>query len=121
MKALTLPVILNPISRRKDKSVMLKFDTRELSPQETIALMQLEGSEGWLMYAPNEGGLSVKDIPEGNAHTETKSPSERLRSVLFVHFKQATESGKYLGIFDNFYKEQMDKIIEGYKSKNLHE
>lgn len=121
-----LPAVLNPISRRKDRSVKLNFETRELTPTEVLSLMSLEGSEGWLMYQPNEysseeaqNALETSEL--GRAEVSIKSPSERLRSVIFVHYKQATEEGKYVGIFDTFYKEQLEKIIEGYKVKNLHE
>lgn len=118
---LTLPAILQPISRRKDKSVCLKFDTRELSPEEIMQLLPLEGSEGWLVYAPNEAEIDVEQAFYTKAEVGIKSASERLRAVIFVHFKQAVEDGKYVGLADNFYREQMEKIIEGYKSKNLHE
>lgn len=116
-----LPAILNPISRRKDKSVKLSFETREMSPQEIMTLLAMEGSEGHLLYAPNTENLDDSDVPNVKAVVDTKSPSERLMAVIFVHFKQATKEAKYVGIFDAFYKEQMDRIIEGYKIKNLHE
>jgi len=118
---LLLPAILNPISRRKDRSVKLSFETREMSPEEIMTLLPLEGSEGYLLYAPNREDIEDESLPNTKAEVGIKSPSERLRSVIFVHFKQAVEDGKYIGIPDNFYKEQMEKIIEGYKSKNLHE
>lgn len=118
---LTLPAILNPISRRKDKSVKLSFETRELSDTEVLALLKMEGSEGWLLYAPSEAEIDQEAIPDYKPELGVKSASERLRAVIYVHYKQAVEAGLYVGIADVFYKEQMEKIIEGYKSKNLHE
>jgi len=109
-----LPVILNPLSRRKDKSVKLSFETRELITEETLSLLSLEGSEGWLCFAPNQEEIKV---PDTYAEIDEKSPSERLRNVLFVWYKQETEAGRYIGIFENFRKERMEKIIEGVKSK----
>ena len=118
---LTLPAILNPISRRKDKSVKLSFETRELSDTEVLALLKMEGAEGWLMYAPNEAEIDPEDVPDYKPEIGVKSASERLRAVIYVHYKQSIDAGLYVGIPDVFYKEQMEKIIEGYKSKNLHE
>ncbi len=118
---LTLPAILNPISRRKDKSVKLSFETRELRDDEVLALLKLEGSEGHLVYAPNEAEIDDTDIPDYKAEVGVKSASERLRAVIYVHYKQSVEAGLYVGIADVFYKEQMEKIIEGYKQKNLHD
>lgn len=114
MSKILLPAILNPLSRRKDKSVKLSFDTRELIPEETLSLLALEGSEGWLCFSPNQEDIEIPDI---HVEVDEKSPSERLRNVLFVWYKQETESGKYVGIFENFRKEKMESIINGVKSK----
>lgn len=116
---LLLPASLNPISRRKDKSVKLSFETRELTPSETMTLMSMEGGEGYLLYSPTEQEIDEKDIPKEKPELGNKSHSERLRAVIYIHYKQSVESGTYFGIADVFYKEQMEKIIEGYKTKNL--
>lgn len=121
MTRILLPASLNPISRRRDKSIKLSFETRELSPTETMTLMALEGGEGWLMYAPNEAEIDVQDIPTTKPELGTKTIAERLRAVIYVHYKQATEAGLYFGLPETFYQEQGEKIIEGYKQKNLHE
>lgn len=109
-----LPVIVNPPRIRKDKSVGLSFDTRELLPDEVLSLLTLSGTEGWVCISPNQEELSV---PEEQANTDTKSPSERLRDVLYVLYKQRTDSGEYVGLFDTFYREQVEKLIEFIKSK----
>ncbi len=111
---ITLPVQLNPISRRKDKSVKLSLETRELNHEEILTLMSLEGQEMWLCLAPNAEQL---EVPEERAEVDEKSPSERLRNVLFVWYKQETENGKYVGLFETFKREKLEKIIEGVKSK----
>jgi hypothetical protein len=118
---LKLPAMLNPISRRKDKSVKLSFETRELSDTEVLALLKLEGAEGWLLYAPTETEAKDCEIPEEKPELNTKTASERLRAVIYVHYKQSVEAGLYVGLPEIFYKEQMEKIIEGYKQKNLHD
>lgn len=113
MKVL-LPAIINPPVFRKDKSCSIKFDTRQLDPEEAMVILSLSQSEGWMCFAPNEGEI---EIPEENAETDEKSPSERLRNVLYVWYSQEVESGKYVGLFENFRREKMEKIIEGVKSK----
>jgi hypothetical protein len=118
---LTLPAQLNPISRRKDRSVKLSYETRELTPSETMSLMALEGAEGWLVFAPTEQEATTQEIPDTKPELGQKTASERLRGIIYVHYKQAIEGGKYIGIADTFYQEQMAKIIEGYKLKNLHD
>lgn len=111
---ITLPVILNPISRRKDKSVKLSFETREIKHDELLTLMSLEGLEMWMCLAPNEEQL---EIPTEPAVVEGKTESERLRAVLYLWWAQETARGSYVGIYETFRKERMEKIIEGVKSK----
>jgi hypothetical protein len=118
---LTLPAQLNPISRRKDRSVKLSYETRELTPSETMSLMALEGAEGWLIFAPTEHEASAQEIPDAKPELGQKTAAERLRAVIYVHYKQAVEDGKYVGLAETFYQEQMSKVIEGYKLKNLHD
>lgn len=112
-----LPAQLNPVSRRKDKSVKLSFETRELTSPEVMTLLSLEGSEGWLIYAPNESDIDEGDVPDEKVELDTKTPSQRLKSVLYVLYKQETKSGKYVGLFPNFYQEHMEKLIEFTKKK----
>lgn len=114
MKQILLPVQLNPISRRKDKSVKLSFETRELNTEETLTLMSMEGLEMWCGLAPNQNEI---EIPDERAEVDEKSPSERLRNVLYVFYKQEVEAGRYVGIFENFKREHMEKLIEFIKRK----
>ena len=113
---ITLPVQLNPISRRKDKSVKLSYETRELTPEETLTLMSMEGEEGWLVYSSNND-IKPEDIPEVNAELDTKSQSERIKAVLYKLYIQDTASSKFIGTFDNYYKQKTEKYIEHLKSK----
>lgn len=109
-----LPATISPPRLRKDGSAAVSFDTRELTAEEIFTIMSLRHTEGWLAFAPNEGEI---EIPEENAEVDEKSPSERLRNVLFVWYKQEVEAGKFVGIFDTFRKEKMEKIIEGVKKR----
>lgn len=119
MTKIILPVSLNPLSRRKDKSVKMSFETRELSPEETMALMALEGVEGWMCFSPNQENID-EDIPSEHVELGEKSPSQRLRNVLFVWYKQEVDVGRYVGLFDTFRKEKMESIINTVKSKLIH-
>lgn len=109
-----LPAQINPPRIRKDGSCSVSFDTRELNSEEIFTIMSLRNSEGWLAFGPNPDDV---EIPEEEAHVEGKSIGERLRAVLFVLFKQETEAGSYTGVFDSFYKEHGEKLIEFIKRK----
>lgn len=114
MVKILLPAEINPPRLRKDGSASIVLDTRELTAEEIFTIMSLRHAEGWFVFSPNKDNI---EVPEDNAEIDTKSPSERLRSVVYVWYKQETESGKFVGLFDTFYKEKMEKIIEGVKSK----
>jgi hypothetical protein len=111
-----LPSQINPPRLRKDGSASLVFDTRELMSEEIFTIMQMRHSEGWLCFAPNENEI---DIPEEHAEIDEKSASERLRNVLFVLYKQETDAGRYVGLFETFRKERMEQIISTVKKKIL--
>lgn len=114
---ITLPVVLNPISRRKDRSVLLKFDTRELIPSEVLTLMSMEGAEGWLLFASQEAEIDDRSLPNDKADIGLKSPSERLRNVIFAWYRQSVDDGVFIGDYDTFYKAKIETIIESIKSK----
>lgn len=109
-----LPSQINPPRLRKDGSASVVFDTRELTSEEIFTIMSLRHSEGWLTFSPNPDDV---EIPEEKAELDEKSPSERLKAVLYVWFKQETASGKFTGLFETFRKEKMEKIIETVKGK----
>lgn len=115
MSKLVLPAIINPPSIRKDGSISLKFDSRELSAEEYMIVMGFRNTEGWLAFCPNDDG--IPELPKGRADVEIKTPSERLKDVLFVWYKQSTERGEFVGTFETFRVEKMERIIDGVKSK----
>lgn len=111
---LVLPAIINPPRIRKDGSASIGFDTRELSSEELFSIMQLRNAEGWLCFAPNENELVV---PEDNAQVEGKTPSERQRAVLYILYTKEVREGTYVGIFDNYYRDAIERNIKYVKSK----
>lgn len=113
---ITLPVQLQPISRRKDRSVLLKFETRELYPEEVLTMMSMEGEEGWLLFSSNND-IKEEDIPDTNAEIESKSQSQRIKAVLYKLYMSETAKSTYIGTFENYYKIKTEKYIEHLKSK----
>ena len=111
---ITLPTTRNPPRIRKDGSCSLSFDTRELNSEEIFTIMSLRNTEGWLCYAPNEDEI---EVPEERAEVDTKTPAQRIRSVLYILYQQDTERGKYTGLFQTYYADRMEKLIELLKAK----
>lgn len=109
-----LPAILSTVKSRVDRSWSLTFETREMA-EEVPQLMALLQTEGHLIFAPNKDIADSANIPEVNADSGLagKSPSQRLRSVLYVFWEQRGKKGS----FDGFYLTQMEKLIDTVKAQ----
>ncbi len=112
MKAL-LPASLKKVSSRADRSYDLTFSTRELSGEEAAFLLDEVLSEGWLQYARNEADMTEMPEVKADSGVEGKSPSQRLRAVIYVLFTQKGSKGS----FENFYNSVMEQLIENIKDK----
>ena len=113
---ITLPVQLNPISRRKDKSVKLSYETRELTASETMTLMSMEGEEGWLLFSSNND-IKEEEIPQEDGDLGGKTQSQRMKAVLYKLYLQDTESKIFVGTFESYYRDRMEKLLEMLKAK----
>lgn len=99
---------------RKDRCGTLKFTTaRELTQDEREILLEAGVNDelGWVIWSPNE--LQVGDLPSEPASDALKSPSKRLRDVLYVLYQQEGRTGQ----FEAFYAEKMEKFIDHVKTK----
>lgn len=96
-------------------TLKLTFETQELPEADVAKLFGLRKlSIGWLLFKSSE--IKTEDIPEYDPEQfdEDKSPSQRLRDVLFVYYKQ---KGMKPEGFNAFYAAQLEKITEQYKAK----
>lgn len=106
-----LPAVLDDYKERKDGSSRLVFDSRELSDEEILILRRFRGSEGHLLFKENE--IEKEEIPEEDAEVSTKTPAQRLRSVLFVRWKQLGEPDT----FRQYYDKSVEFFINQVKEK----
>ena len=108
----TLPVTLDAANRKKDRSVSLRFTTNlEVDTPDYMKLDQLAGQSGWVLFAPNT--LDITDIPEGDAPSDLKKPSQRLKAVLYLLWKESDQSEE----FDFYYRRQIERVIDQIKAK----
>lgn len=115
-KVFSAPAILQVGSPTKDGGLRLKAETNELSENEIAMLMkQFNNKFGWILFSANK--MNDEDIPEQQADAEgrrMKTPSQRLRAVLFIYYQQRVDKSK---TFDQFYVEKMEKIIDRFKAE----
>lgn len=112
-----LPSTLESLRSLKDGSLKLQFETSELSPQDTLGIIENLNSYGYLAFKKEPFGEKEKQLIaelETEFDDKRKSESQRLRSVLFLMWQKDNEG------FDTsvrHYQHHMDKIINHFKNK----
>jgi len=106
----TAPAILTRISSMKDGGLSIGFTTSiELTAEEKLTAFQFHNQLGVLLFKENE--FKEEEIPQGDAEDESKSPSQRLRAVLFVLWKARGEKQD----FNVFYRQEIERQIDKIK------
>lgn len=108
-----VPSTIVKVETMADRTLKLRVDTaQELSAEDEAKIMRLRGTLGWFVYSNRE--IKESEIPQVDIDTEVdeKSPSQRLRNVIWVHWDKNTNKSK---TFDVYYREVMDKIINKLK------
>lgn len=105
-----LPAIMTGFASHADGGAGIRFTTNELAGEDYVALASEKGKFGWLIFKEND--VQDEDIPNEQAE-EAKTPSQRLRAVLFVLWTQEGKKGN----FEDYYRNRMEKLIEVIKNK----
>jgi len=110
MKSVKFTGQVTSIRGKIDKSVGLNIATPELRPDEKSMFFELQGVNSEISIKPLEEKVEPYKIEK---EVESKTPSQRLRAVLFIWWKQMGEKGE----FGDFYKKHMELFIEHVKNK----
>ncbi len=99
----------------KDGTMSITIHTQEMNDNEKLILINLLGKFGWTLFKEDEREFETKDIPKENTSiSEFKTPSQRIRSVLYILWKNGGD--RNFSDFEAYYKHQMEKIISQLKS-----
>lgn len=112
MKSISTPAIIEGLSARKDRSLGLRVTTPELTPEEKALFFELQGVNIDIVITPKDEP-NPEDYKIEVSDIDTKSPSQRMRSVLFILWKQDNEGLE----FAEYYRRHMEKLIEYLKAK----
>lgn len=107
---------IESLSTRKDKTIKLSIGTQELTPSEAAEVFQLNQQFCYIGIKAEPFTAEETDIIDSlkTDFDNIKSPSQRLRAILYVNYQQNYEGFKD---FNSYYLFIMDKISEHYKSK----
>lgn len=113
------PAVLDSYSRRKDRSVSIRLITQEKTSHEIMKIDEMIDLYGILYFRPQES-MSPEEIKELDnipldMYDKQKTQSQRLRSVLYLLWKQ--DGGE--GDFKNYYKTKTEQVIQHFKGKIL--
>jgi hypothetical protein len=112
-----IPAQLESYRSLKDKTLKIVFESNELTPEQTMGVAGSLQQFGYLAFK-NEpfknNEKEVIDALKADYEDKGKTPSSRLRNVLYVSYEQNNEGYK---TFVDFYAAKMETIINHYKSK----
>ena len=117
MKIFQLPAQLEGYRSLKDHTLKLSFETNEINPETMANIHYSLNKFGYLVFAPD--ALATQEMEEIDKlkveYSDTgKPPSQRLRSVLFLLWKQDPEGYK---TSNDHYISKMETLIEHFKGK----
>lgn len=113
MKGVLIPVTIEGIKTRRDKTVSIAIGTQELSPDKAGEIFMLNGKFGFAyISAQNPEIEDIEVIDSLEPDMPHKSLSQRLRGVLYRMWEKNPE-----GYTDSnlHYMKYMEEIISKYK------
>lgn len=114
MKGLLIACIVDRITTLKDKSVNITLNTQELTPSRAAEIFQLMNSLASVYISPSE--ITSRELSQVDAiepEMPGKRPSERMRNVLYVCWKNNKEGFES---FDPYYQAKMERYIDELKN-----
>ena len=117
---------IDKVSTLADGSLRVYVGTPELSNETMVNVFSLIKKPGFVLIsanAINQDQIDAVEKASTNAEFSEKTPSQRMRGVLYRLWEKTqpkTMNGdgvmEYVD-FDLFYKRQMNKMIDHFKSK----
>jgi hypothetical protein len=116
MKGLLIAAQVENLSTRKDHTIKITLGAQELSPAIGSQLLSLMNQVCSVYISPSEiDGKEIKQIDSLEPDMPSKSPSQRMRNVLYILYTQGNEGFKE---FDSYYRHKMENFIDELK-KNI--
>jgi hypothetical protein len=114
---LQIPGEITKVETMGNQSLRLRFDSQEsLTPEQRSRIMEMADRTGWMTFSPDpcrriepEDVMGLPEAPK--AEKGDKTPSQRLRAVLYVLWEQT----KPKETFEIFYSSQVERIITRIK------
>ena len=109
--------ILEGYRSLKDKTLKITFETNEPTPEQLVGIATLIGKFGYLAFKEDQFKSQEKDVLESlesDYEDKGKTPSQRLRNVLYVTWQHDNKGYKD---FNLYYEYMMEQMIKRWKSQ----
>jgi hypothetical protein len=108
------------VSSMKDGSVKFTVYSAELRPSERGVVMEFHGKACAVVIKPHD--TAPEEIVKVDTERTVKTPSSRLRAVLFVFWQQQNPTDEWgrraaHGTFEEFYAKRIEELINGVKEQ----
>ena len=110
-----LPAIIEGYRTLKDKTIKVSIETQELTPDQQRSLFSSINKFGFLAFkeeAFNDAEQEILNSMDTDYQDTKKSPSQRLRGVLYLLWKMDNKGYKTP---EDYYRSQMEKLISYFK------
>lgn len=115
MEQSSIPATITRISTTKDHGLKINIETQEIPFEEKAKLLSLADKYGYFFFAETEiREVDYSKLPKITLEDNEKSPSKRLRNVLFIYWQISVGNKKP---FEEFYKETIEQYIDAVKEK----
>lgn len=116
---LLIPCAIESVATRRDKTLKVVIGTQELSPSKAAELFnQWTAGVGVMAFKGETFNYNdeelLKSIKIDAEEMGSKTPSQRLRSCLYVLFERNPEG---YNDFNSYYSSMMDKFIDMVKKR----
>jgi hypothetical protein len=115
MNGLLLPVQVENITTRKDRTIKITIGTQELAPAAAGDLFQYLNKIAVCYLSPeNISQEEIDKVDQIQPEFEGKSQSQRIRNVLYKLWEQSNEG---FNDFNSYYHSKTEKYIAHLKNK----
>jgi len=111
MNIIQLSGIISSMSYCSDGGMRVGLHTNEMTNDEKNELQKYFQQFGYILFKPTE--FQNSDIPKESIEDKTKSPSKRLRAVLYIWYQQSGSKND----FEILYRQKIEDMINIVKSK----
>jgi hypothetical protein len=112
-----IPAQLESYRSLKDRTLKITFETNELNGQDLLGVAENLNRFGFLAFKTDpfrEDEKQAIEAAEVGYGDKGKTPSQRLRGVLYVLYQKDNEG---FDTFTRFYDHHMEKLLKHYKDK----